>query len=198
MPDTSSEVSQLLDAWSQGDPKALDQLMPLVYDELRRIARRFFKDEPSSHTLQPTAVVNQAYLKLKGQRKVQWHSRAEFFAVAATLIRRVLVDHARHRQAEKRGGRILKVPLDEAFDLPEEQDPNLIELDDALKDLARLDPRQARIVELRIFGGLTREETAKIEKVGLSTVNRDWDSAVLLLRRELSRKTAIRDPTTRR
>ncbi len=190
--DDSSEISQLLDAWSQGDSEALDQLMPLVNDELRRIASRFFRDEPSSHTLQPTAVVNEAYLKLKGQRKVQWHSRAEFFGVAAKLIRRILVDHARHRQAGKRGGDVLKVPLDEAKALPEDQDPDLIALDDALEDLARLDPRQSRIVELRIFGGLEFKEIAKVEKISRVTVWREWTSVLLWLRRELTR-----DPTDR-
>ncbi len=187
MTDTSSEVSQLLDAWSSGDPEALDQLMPLVVDELRRIASNFFRAEPLNQTLQPTAVVNEAYLKLKDQRKVQWHSRVEFFAVAATKIRWILVDHARRRQAEKRGGKVLVVPLDEVIVPPEDRDPDLIALDDALRDLARLDPRQARIVEMRIFGGLTRKEVAKVERIGLSTVCRDWDSALLWLRRELSR-----------
>ena len=187
MPHTSGEVSQLLDAWSQGDPEALDQLMPLVADELRRIAKRFFKDEPSSHTLQPTAVVNEAYLRFRDQRKVQWHSRAEFFAVAATLIRRILVDHARHRQAEKRGGRMVKVSLDEVFDLPETEDPDLIALDDALKDLAKLDSRQARFVELKIFGGLKVEEIGEVLNMGRTTAWRDWKSALLWLRRELSR-----------
>ena len=186
MPDTSSEVSQLLGAWCDGDPEALDQLMPLVEGELRRIARRCFDDEPSSHTLQPTAVVNEAYLKLKGQRKVQWHGRAEFFGVAARVIRRILVDYARHRQAEKRGGKVLIVPIDEALALSEDRDPDLIALDDALEVLARLDPRQARIVELRFFGGLEFREIAESEKISRTTVWREWKTALPFLRRELS------------
>lgn len=186
MCDTSSKVSQLLDAWSHGDTEALDQLMPLVSEELHRIASRLFEAEPSSHTLQPTAVVNEVYIKFKGQRKVQWHSRAEFFGVAAKITRRILVDHMRHRQAKKRGGDVLKVPLDETKAQPEDQDPDLIALDDALKDLARLDPRQARIVELRIFGGLEFQEIARVEKIGRVTVWRDWNTALLWLRRELS------------
>ncbi len=193
MDDSSSEVSQLLDAWSEGDTKALDQLMPLVSDELRAIARRHFKNEPSDHTLQPTAVVNEAYIKLKGQRKVQWHSRAEFFGVAAKMIRRILVDYARHRQAEKRGGKVLIAPFDEALALPENRDPELIVLDDALKVLAKLDARQARIVELRYFGGLKFQEIAKLEKISRTTVWREWKTALLFLRRELSR-----GPTSRR
>ncbi len=190
MADTSSEVSQLLDAWSDGDSEALDQLMPLVSDELRRIARRYFYDEPSGHTLQPTAVVNEAFIRLKAQRKVRWHGRAQFFGAAAQLIRRILVDYARHRRAEKRGGKVLIVPLDEALSLPEELDPDLIALDDALEDLAQLDPRQARIVELRFFGGLDFQEIAELEKISRSTVWREWKTALPFLRRELSRDPA--------
>ncbi len=192
MTESSSEVSQLLDSWSRGDPEALDQLMPLVVDELHRIASNVFRGESLNQTLQPTAVVNEAYLKLKDQRQVQWHSRVEFFAVAATKIRWILVDHARRRQAEKRGGRVLVVPLDEVVVAPAEQDPDLIALDDALRDLARLDPREARIVEMRIFGGLTRKEIAGVERIGLSTVCREWDSALLWLRRQLSRDSETR------
>ncbi len=190
MPDTSSEVDQLLDAWTDGDSGALDQLMPLVSDELRRIARRCFYDEPSGHTLQPTAVVNEAFIRLKAQRKVRWHCRAQFFGAAAQLIRRILVDYARRRRAEKRGGKVLIVPLDEALSLPEELDPDLVALDDALEDLARLDPRQARIVELRFFGGLDFQEIAEVEKISRSTVWREWKTALPFLRRELSRDPA--------
>ncbi|MCP3962361.1 MAG: sigma-70 family RNA polymerase sigma factor [bacterium] len=192
MPPTSSEVSRLLDAWSNGDTKALDQLMPLVADELRVIARRLFKTESAGHTLQPTALVNEAYIKLRGQRKVQWNSRAEFFGVAANMIRHILVDYARHRQAKKRGGDVLKIPLDEVFALPEEQDAGVIALDEALKDLAMLDPRQSRIVELRIFGGLKFQEIAELEKIGRTTVWREWKTALPWLRRELSRSSACR------
>ncbi len=192
MTPTSSEVSRLLDAWSEGDTKALDQLMPLVNDKLRRIARGYFKDEPSSHTLQPTALVNEAYIKLKAQRKVQWRSRAEFFGVAAKFIRRVLVDYARHRKADKRGGKVLIAPFDEALALPEEREPELIALDDALKDLAKLDERQSRIVELRFFGGLEFKEIAELEKISRTTVWREWKTALPFLRRQLSRGPSSR------
>jgi RNA polymerase sigma-70 factor (ECF subfamily) len=187
MPKTEDEIDQLLDAWSHGDTEALDQLMPLVSEELHRIASRCFQDEPSSHTLQPTAVVNEVYIKFRGQRKVDWHSRAEFFGAAAQKIRRILVDYARRRRAEKRGGKVLKVPLDEAQMQPEEQDPDVIALDDALKDLAKLDERQARIVEMRIFGGLEFQKIADLEKISRVTVWRDWNTALLWLRRQLSR-----------
>ncbi len=186
MSDSTSEVTELLDAWSEGDPDALTELMPLVYDELRRIAVRQFRREGKGHTLQPTAVVNEAFLRLKGQRKVRWHSRTEFFAVAAKLIRRVLVDHARRRQRIKRGGDVPKVPFDEMLGLPDSRAPGVVALDDALEGLARLAPRQSHIVELKIFGGLTLEEIAGTVKISRSTVLRDWNAALLWLRRELS------------
>ena len=182
----SSDVTELLDAWSTGDPGALDELMPLVYEELHGIAGRQFRGEASSHTLQPTAVVNEVFLRLKGQRKVQWHSRIEFFAVASRLVRRVLVDHARRRKRGKRGAGVAPLPLDAAISLDDERAPSLVALDDALESLARLAPRQSRIVELRIFGGLTLEEAASALDVGRSTVQRDWNAALLWLRRELS------------
>lgn len=183
-----SDVSRLLNAWSDGDTKALDQLMPLVTDELRRIARRQFSSEPLNHTLQPTAVVNEVYIKLKGQKKVKWHSRAEFFGVASMLIRRILVDYARRRQADKRGGKVCIVPIDEELPLPEERDPELIALDEALKKLATLDQRQSRIVERRIFGGLEFKDIADLEGVSRTTVWRDWRAALPWLRRELLRR----------
>jgi RNA polymerase sigma-70 factor (ECF subfamily) len=186
MSDTSGEISQLLDAWSRGDTEALDQLMPLVSEELHRIAKRLFQGESPNHTLQPTAVVNEVYLKLKGQREVRWRSRTEFFGAAAQKIRRILVDYARRRRADKRGGKVVKVPLDETEVRSEAQGPDLIALDDSLKELAKLDPRGARIVELKIFGGLTFQEIARAEKIGSSTAHRDWDTALLWLRRELS------------
>ncbi len=186
MSSSSSEVTALLDAWSDGDPAALAELMPLVYDELKRIARREFTRECQGHTLQPTAVVNEAYMRLKGQRNVRWHSRSEFFAVAAKLIRRVLVDHARRRKRLKRGGDVPKVPLDEVLGLAESRAPDLIALDDALEGLRELAPRQSRIVELRIFAGLTLEDVAGALGVSRATVHRDWNAALLWLRRELS------------
>ncbi len=187
MDDPSSEVTKLLDAWNDGDPKALDQLMPLITDELRRIAHRQFNREPSSHTLQPTAVVNEAYIKLKGQRKVRWRSRAEFFGVASETIRHILVDYARRRQAEKRGGKVLIVPFDEALALPEDQDLDLIALDQALEKLAKLDPRRSRVVELRYFGGLKDKEIAEVENIARTTIHRDLKAALPWLRRELRR-----------
>ncbi len=186
MPMPQSEVTGLLDAWSDGDPAALAELMPLVYDEIHRIARRQFRRESKGLTLQPTAVVNEVYLRLKGQRKVRWRSRAEFFAVAAQLIRRVLVDHVRKRKRLKRGGDVPKVPFDEFLDRAELRASSLVALDDALGDLGRLSPRQAQVVELKIFGGLTLDEIAGALEISRSTVNREWNAALLWLRRELS------------
>ncbi len=182
----SNEVTDLLDAWSSGDPKALDELMPVVYDELYKIASRQFQRESGGHTLQPTAVVNEAYLRFKDQRKVTWRDRTEFFAVAAKLIRRVLVDHARRRKRKKRGGELSKMPIDERFDIAEVREADLIALDDALRGLTQLAPRQSRIVEMRVFAGLSLEDVAEVLKIGRSTVHRDWSVALLWLRRELS------------
>ena len=186
MADTTSEVSRILDAWNEGDTEALDRLMPLVTDELGHIARRYFKNERANHTLQPTAVVSELYMKLKGQRKVRWHGRAEFFGVAAQWIRRILVEHARKHRAVKRGHNILKVTFDEAA-VPDERDVELIALDDALEALARLDPRQSRIVVKKIFGGLKFQEIAKEEDLSRTTVWREWSTALPWLRREMSR-----------
>ncbi len=181
-----ADVSVLLDAWSQGEAGALDRLMDVVQQELRAIAGRYFKKERRDHTLQPTAVVNELYLKLAGQRQVQWHSRAEFFAVAARLMRRVLVDYARRHHAEKRRGAqgigLVRVSLEDAVDVPA---PEVIALDDALLDLERRSPRQSRIVEMRLLVGLTLEEIAAVEKVSPSTVSRDWTAARLFLVRQL-------------
>ncbi len=187
MPRAQSDVTELLDAWSHGDPAALNQLMPLVYDQLHLIASRQFHRERQDHTLQPTAVVNEAFLRFKGQRKVQWRSRTEFFAVAAKQIRRILVDHARRRQRQKRGGDVPQVPFDQALGLADSRAPSYVALDDALRDLAQLAPRQSHIVELRIFGGLTLEEIAETLRIGRTTVHRDWNAALLWLRRELWR-----------
>ncbi len=186
MPIQSREVTALHDAWSEGEPDALAELMPLVYDELRRIAMSQFRREGKSHTLQPTAVVNEVFVRLKGQRQVGWRDRNEFFAVAAKLIRRVLVDHARHRNRLKRGGDVPRVPFDEMLGRAELRAPSLIALDDALEDLARMAPRQSRVVELKIFGGLTLEEIADALEISRSTVHREWNAALLWLRRELS------------
>jgi len=177
MPALPQEITQLLMNWSQGDKTALDQLVPLVYPELRRLARRHMDREDPAHTLQTSALINEAYLKLVNQQNVQWQNRAHFFAVAAQVMRHILVDHARTRNYAKRGGGALKLPLDEAAALTEQRAGQLIALDDALRDLAELDGRKSQIVELRFFGGLSLEETAEVMKISPSTVQREWRAA---------------------
>lgn len=180
-------VTQLLVDWSNGDQSALDKLMPVVYDELRRLASNYLRRERAGHTLQPTALVNEAYLKLVDQRKARWHNRAQFFGVAAQLMRRILVDHARVRQAQKRGGSDQQqLSLSQADRIAEKPDIDLLALHEALNDLALIDEQQARIVELRFFGGLTIEETAEVLDISHATVERDWTLARAWLRRELS------------
>jgi RNA polymerase sigma factor (TIGR02999 family) len=180
-------VTQLLVDWSNGDPSALDKLMPVVYDELRRLASNYLRRERAGHTLQPTALVNEAYLKLVDQRKARWQNRAQFFGVAAQLMRRILVDHARIRQAQKRGGSDQQqLSLSQADQVAEKPDIDLLALHEALNDLALIDEQQARIVELRFFGGLTIEETAEVLAISHATVERDWTLARAWLRRELS------------
>ncbi len=181
------DVTTLLDAWSAGDASALAELMDVVRHELHRIARRQFRGERPDHTLQPTAMVNEVYLKLKGQRQVDWRGRAEFFGVAAKLMRRILVDHARRHRADKRGGGVARVPVDQALGIAEELLPEVVALDDALLDLARRGPRQSRIVEMRIIVGLTLEEIAAVERISLSTVSREWKAARLFLLSQLRR-----------
>ncbi len=180
-------VTQLLVDWSNGDQAALDKLMPVVYDELRRLAGNYLRRERPDHTLQPTALVNEAYLKLVDQRKARWQNRAQFFGVAAQLMRRILVDHARVRQAQKRGGSDQQqLSLSYADRVAEKPDVDLLALHEALNQLALIDPQQARIVELRFFGGLTIEETAEILGISHATVERDWTLSRAWLRRELS------------
>jgi RNA polymerase sigma factor (TIGR02999 family) len=180
------QVSRLLADWRNGDTEALNELIPLVYSELQRMARRFMRGERESHTLQGSALVNEVYLRLVDHRSVAWQDRVHFFAVAALAMRRVLIDHARARNGLKRGGRALKVPLDDAGDVAAEQAAHLIALDDALRALATFDERKARVVELRYFGGLTAEEVAEVLGVSLATVERDWSTARAWLLRELS------------
>lgn len=180
------EVTNLLLRWGEGDRQAFDALAPLVYDELRRLAGRYLRRERSDHTLQSTALVHEAYLRLVDQRNVRWQNRAQFFGLAAELIRRILVDHARARQAAKRGGAVYKLTLDEALDASAPRDLDLVRLDDAMKALAELDSQQARVVELRFFAGLTIEETAEVLGISPATVKRDWLVAKAWLRRELS------------
>lgn len=180
------EVTQLLVAWGNGDEAALEQLIPLVYEELRRIARRYMGRERQGVTLQTTALVNEAYLRLIDARQVRWQNRAHFFAISAQLMRRILVDFARSRNYQKRGGAARQVTLDEALVVPQEPDRNLVALDDALRALAEVDERKARVVELRFFGGLSVEETAEVLKISTDTVTRDWNFAKVWLLRELS------------
>src|SRR5215471_17927756 len=180
------EITQLLVAWNKGDVKALEQLTPLVHMELHRLAKRHMAGERPGHVLQTTALVNEAYLRLIDWRSVEWRDRAHFFGLASQIMRRILVDFARARRREKRGGEALRVSLSEAADIAQEQSADLVALDDALQALEKLDPRQARVVELRFFAGLSLEETAEALKVSLSTVRRDLSLAEAWLFRELS------------
>ena len=177
-----TDVTMLLNAWSDGKQDALDELMPLVYQELRKLARSYLRAERPEHTLQPTALVNEAYLRLVDQRSVRWQNRRHFFGIAAQLMRRILVDHARKRQSEKRGGGEALIPFEEAKGVPVKA-RDLVALDDALKDFATIDPRSAKIVELRQFGGLSIDETADVLEISPATVKRDWTLAKAWLRR---------------
>jgi RNA polymerase sigma factor (TIGR02999 family) len=180
------EVTQLLQLWSGGEETALEKLVPLVYGELHRLARRYMAQERPGQTLQVTALVNEAYLRLVDSRQASWQNRAHFFAVCAQLMRRILVDRARSRRAQKRGIGAPALELDEALVVAQGRSTDLVALDDALKDLAALDPRKGQVVELRFFGGLSVEETAEVLKVSKETVMRDWKLAKSWLRRELS------------
>jgi len=179
------EVSGLLLAWSEGDRGALDQLIPVVYDELRRLARRYMNRERPGHSLQTTALVNEAYMRLVDYKGMQWQNRAHFFAVSAKLMRRILVEHAR-RHNLKRGGGLRRVSLEQTAMVGGGQAANLVALDDAMNALARLDPRKVQVVEMRFFGGLSVEETAEVLKVSPVTVMRDWSTARAWLYRELT------------
>lgn len=179
-------VTQLLEAWSQGDETALDKVMPLVYDELHRMARRFMSRQKPGHTLQATALINEAFIKLVGQEEKHWQNRAHFFAVAAQAMRHILVDYARSQQSNKRGGNEQRIEFDEALSVSNDRASEIVALDDALVELARVDPRKCRVVELRYFGGLSVEETAKILDISTITVMRDWSMAKAWLYRELT------------
>lgn len=181
----SRQVSQLLVAWSNGDEAAADELMPLVYDELRRMARRCMASQPEDHTLQTTALIHEAYLKLVGKEDRQWQNRAHFFGVAGQAMRHILVDYTRSRQATKRGGEGRTVTLDEAVLVSRERAGEVVALDEALNKLTTLSPRQSRVVESRYFGGLSVEETAEVLKISPETVTRDWRMAKAWLLREL-------------
>jgi RNA polymerase sigma-70 factor (ECF subfamily) len=178
-------VTELLLAWGRGDESALERLMPLVHGELHRLARRQMRGEHPGHTLQTTALVNEAYLRLIDASKVAWNDRAHFFALAARIMRRILVDHARSRRSVKRGGRTPHVSLDDALVITGERSDDLVALDDALKTLAAIDRRKSDVVEMRFFGGLTVEETATALDVSPETVMRDWRLAKAWLLREL-------------
>jgi len=183
----TAEITQLLVSWSQGDQAAAEKLMPLVYQELRRLAKSYLRRERLNHTLQPTELVHEAYLRLVDQQRVSWQNRAQFFGMAATLMRHILVDHARERRAAKRQGKDYALSLSQADRFSRQPDVNLLALDDALKDLAAIKPQHSRIVELRFFGGLTIEETAAVLGISHATVEREWSFARAWLRREISR-----------
>ena len=184
---SSSDITGLLLAWNAGDGKALEALIPMIYDELRRIARRYMTGEREDHTLQASALVNEAYLKLVDSSRVQWKNRAHFFAVSAQLMRRILVDFGRKKHNQKRGGAIRALPLDENLVVSKDRASDIVALDDALKALAVSHERVSRVVELRYFVGLTIEETAEVLQVSTDTVLRDWRFGKSWLMRELQR-----------
>jgi RNA polymerase sigma factor (TIGR02999 family) len=182
------EVSQLLRAWNNGDKAALDRLMPLVYDELRRMAKNHIDRQQPGHTLQTTVLIHEAYLRLVGQQTKRWQNRSHFFAVGAQAMRHILVDYARSRHSAKRGGGERTLSLDEAALVADERAAALVALDEALTELAALHPRQSRVVECRFFGGLTAEETAEVLQVSSDTIGRDWRMAKAWLRRALDHR----------
>lgn len=184
---SADEITGLLAAWSGGDESALERLMPLVYGELRRLARHYMNRESPGHTLQTTALVNEAYLRLVNWKDVQWQNRAHFFAVSARMMRRILVDFARDKRYLKRGGGALRVSLSEAASFTVDRGEDLVALDEALTALAKVDPRKDQVVEMRFFGGLSVEEVAEVLQVSEETVMRDWRLAKVWLLRELGR-----------
>jgi RNA polymerase sigma factor (TIGR02999 family) len=185
----SGEITHLLERWRAGDPKALDAVLPIVYKELQRLARFQLRHERPDHTLQSMALVNEAYLRLVGMNALQLDGRSHFFAIAAQLMRQILVDYARRRRAGKRGAGVGTLSLDDSIMLSQGQqkDVDVVALDDALNALAQIDPRKAQVVEMRFFGGLTFEETAEVLKVSVVTISRDWSTARAWLHREMSR-----------
>ena len=187
--DQLSETTQLLRAWAGGDQAALQRLTPRVYDELRRIAGHFMQNERQGHTLQTTALVHEAYLRLIDVTNVDWQHRAHFYAISATMMRRILLDRARKRQSDKRGGKHPRVNLEDVPDVRSARAREVIALDDALNALAEIDPRKARVIELRFFGGLSVEETAEVLKLSPDSIMRDWRLARAWLLAEMSRRT---------
>ncbi len=188
---SAHEITRLLQAWSEGEQSALERLIPLVYRELHRLARHYMAGQRPGHTLQTTALLNEAYLRLVDSPHLGWQNRAHFFAASAQVMRCILVDWARSRQALKRGGEAKPLELEEALVVADAPGPDLVAQDDALKALAVLDPRKCEVVELRFFGGLSVEETAEVLKVSPETVMRDWKSAKSWLRRELSKEKPV-------
>ncbi len=182
----ADNVTQLLLDWSSGDKAALDKLMPLVYGELRQLAHHYLRAERADHTLQTTALVHEAYLRLISQNRVNWQNRAHFFAISAQMMRRILIDHARSHQQAKRGGGAVKLPLAEAAILSNEQAAEMIALDDALSALEKFDSRKSRVVELKFFGGLTTQEIAEVLHLSPRTIESDWQVAQAWLYREMS------------
>ena len=187
-PSEPHDVTQLLLAWRNGDPQALDKLTPLVYHELRRLAAGYMRREREGHTLQATALVNEAYLQLIDQQRVHWQNRAHFIGIAARLMRRILVDHARAHATAKRGQGAAPLPLNEAKDTPDKAAPNVIALDDALHDLAKYDERKCQIIELRYFGGLSMEEIAAVTELSIATIRRDLRMAEAWLGRQMQKQ----------
>jgi RNA polymerase sigma factor (TIGR02999 family) len=183
-----SQVTKLLQGWRAGDRKALEDLLPLVYDELRRLAHYQLRNERPNHTLQSTALVHEVYFRLVGQDLPRWEGRTHFFAIAAQLMRQILVDYARRHRASKRGGGACMLEVDDAIALPQRKRVDIVALDDALNSLAKIDPRQSRVVELRFFVGLSLEETSEVMGIATATVQRDWTTARAWLHREICRR----------
>ncbi|MBN2320936.1 MAG: sigma-70 family RNA polymerase sigma factor [Acidobacteria bacterium] len=188
MQSTADEISSLLHAWCGGDRTALDKLMPLVYEELHRLAHSYMRQERGNQTLQTTALVNEAFLRLVKAREIEWKDRNHFYAISANLMRRILVDLARSRGYQKRGGKVKRISLNTFSTIPIDRDPDLIRIDEALDALAGFDSRKAKVVELRFFGGLSVRETAEVLEVSTSTVDRDWEIARTWLYRELKNR----------
>lgn len=182
------DVTQLLVAWTGGDQAARDQLMSVVYEELHRVARRYMRRESPGHTLQTSALVNEAFLRLVDQRDVQWQNRAHFFGIAAQMMRRILVDYARSRSYAKRGGGARAISLDEGLIVSDERNAEVVAVHEALEEMAKFDARKAQVVELRFFGGLSIDETAELLGVSTATVRSDWTTAKAWLRREISQQ----------
>jgi RNA polymerase sigma factor (TIGR02999 family) len=185
---STHEVTELLIEWSNGDKAALDKLMPLIHEELRRLAHYYMSHERPGHTLQTSALVNEAYLRLVNREGVHWQNRAHFFAIAAQVMRTILVDHARSHAYAKRGGGAHKIELDEAMIVSRERAAEVVALDDALKELANFDPQQSRVVELRFFGGLTIEETAEVLDLSPATIKREWSTAKAWLYQQVANR----------